>query len=189
MRRSWKNGENQAQNAKNQTKNTPVQNRLGASDRSQWDYENHHSGATGQGTSGGRIYLVKAELITGREQAFHPMEPPSSPSSVITTPPSYHETAQRPADGEGRKVAPSDLEKHRDEYDFRYPCCLCADGSKRGAYVEAAVYPWQNKMMGTTHWITRCASDRCGYQVKIDVYFQLAPLVAYHYPRRDNEEQ
>ncbi|KAG1779651.1 hypothetical protein EV702DRAFT_1043571 [Suillus placidus] len=143
------------------------------------------------------------------------MQPPSSPSSVITAPPSYHENAQRlakliaesktcrfsllhydsssktmvdwcwPADGDGKKIPPSDLEKHRDEYDFRYPCCLCADGGGRGTYTEAAVYPWWNKTMRTTCWNTRCASDRCGYQVKMDMYFQLARLVAYQYPRRE----
>ncbi|KAG1892476.1 hypothetical protein F4604DRAFT_1672480 [Suillus subluteus] len=122
------------------------------------------------------------------------MEPPSSPSSIITTPPACHETAQKlakliaeaktccfallhydsasesmvewcwPADCEGKKVPPSNLEKHREKYDFRYPCCVCADGSGRGAYIEVAVYPWWNKTTNNTFWTARCASDRCGYQ-------------------------
>ncbi|KAG2739367.1 hypothetical protein P692DRAFT_20756164 [Suillus brevipes Sb2] len=122
------------------------------------------------------------------------MEPPSSPSSIITAPPACDEMAHRlakliveaktcrfallhydsasesmvewcwPADCEGRKVPPSGLEKHRKEYDFQYPCCVCADGGGRGAYVEAAVYPWRNKTTDSTFWTARCASDRCGYE-------------------------
>ncbi|KAG1721498.1 uncharacterized protein EDB91DRAFT_1088420 [Suillus paluster] len=145
------------------------------------------------------------------------MEPPSSPSSTITNPPCDHETAQRlakliaeamtccfallhydsvsklmvewcwPADGEGRKIPPSDLEKYHKEYDIRYPCCLCADGGGRGAYVEAAVYHWWNTTTRKTYWIARCASNRCGYQVKIDKYFQLAPMATFQYWRREHQ--
>ncbi|KAG2752736.1 hypothetical protein P692DRAFT_20695335, partial [Suillus brevipes Sb2] len=122
------------------------------------------------------------------------MEPPSSPSSTITTPPSCHETAQRlgkliaeamtcrfallhydsssksmiewcwPADGKGRKVPPSDLEDYRAKYDFRYPCCVCADSGRKAAYIEAAVYPWWNETANEIDWIARCASNTCGYQ-------------------------
>jgi hypothetical protein len=107
---------------------------------------------------------------------------------------------RRPADGEGKKIPPFDLEKCRDKYDFRYPCCLCADGGGREAYVEAAVYPWWNKTTKNTYWTARCASDKCGYQgqccscsrrshtnhhlVKIDMYSRRAPLAAFQYPRR-----
>ncbi|OJA16861.1 hypothetical protein AZE42_09972 [Rhizopogon vesiculosus] len=142
------------------------------------------------------------------------MEAPSSPSSIITAAPDYSETSQRlakliaeamtcgfallhydsasksmiewcwPTDGDGKKILPSGLEKYHDEYNFRYPCCICADGGGRGAYVEAAVYPWWNKSTKKTDWTTRCASDRCGYQVKIDMYFQLSSLATTRYPRR-----
>ncbi|KAG1806685.1 uncharacterized protein HD556DRAFT_1303094 [Suillus plorans] len=90
-----------------------------------------------------------------------------------------------PADREGRKILPSNLEKHCKKYDFRYPCCVCANGGGRGAYIEVAVYPWWNKTTNNTFWIVRCASDRCGYQVKIDMYSRLAPLAAFWYPRRE----
>ncbi|KAG2120546.1 uncharacterized protein F5147DRAFT_647031 [Suillus discolor] len=123
------------------------------------------------------------------------MESPSSPSSTITTPPNCHEISQRsgklivmamtcrsallhydrasksmvewcwPADDEGKKIPPSDLEKSRKEYNFQYPCCLCADEGGKEAYVEAAVYPWWDTITEGTHWTARCASDTCGYRV------------------------
>ncbi|KAG1844132.1 hypothetical protein C8R48DRAFT_678544 [Suillus tomentosus] len=131
------------------------------------------------------------------------MEPPSSPSSTITTPPNCHEIAQRsgkliamamtcrsallhydrasksmvewcwPADDEGKKIPPSDLEKSCEEYDFQYPCCLCADEGGKEAYVEAAVYSWWDPITKKTHWTARCASDTCGYRA------------AFRYPRRE----
>ncbi|KAG1894274.1 uncharacterized protein F5891DRAFT_985162 [Suillus fuscotomentosus] len=94
------------------------------------------------------------------------MEAPSSPSSTITAPPDYHETAWRlakliaeamtchfallhydstsksmvewwwPIDGDGKKILPFNLEIHRKEYELKYPCCLCANGSGRSAYIE-----------------------------------------------------
>ncbi|KAG0707427.1 hypothetical protein DFH29DRAFT_871455 [Suillus ampliporus] len=67
-------------------------------------------------------------------------------------------------------------------------CCLCADGGGRGAYTEAAVYPWTDKMTKETYWSTRCASDKCGYQVKIDKYFHLSSLATFQYPRQENTE-
>ncbi|KAG2108983.1 uncharacterized protein F5147DRAFT_652560 [Suillus discolor] len=146
------------------------------------------------------------------------MEPPSSPSSTITTPPNCHEIAQRsgkliamamtcrsallhydhasksmvewcwPADDEGKKIPPSDLEKSCEEYDFQYPCCLCADEGGKEAYVEAAVYPWWDTITKKTHWTARCASDTCGYRVKINtIHFQLFPLAAFRYPRREQQ--
>ncbi|KAG1896201.1 uncharacterized protein F5891DRAFT_983720 [Suillus fuscotomentosus] len=96
--------------------------------------------------------------------------------------PSYHETAQQlgklivqamtyrfallhydsssktmvewcwPANGEGQKIPPSNLEDCRAEYDFKYLCCLCADD---GEYVEAAVYSWWNETTKKTYWIAR----------------------------------
>ncbi|KAG2740364.1 hypothetical protein P692DRAFT_20753508 [Suillus brevipes Sb2] len=122
------------------------------------------------------------------------MEPPSSPSSTITIPPDCHEDAQRlakmiaeamtcrfallhydrasksmvewcwPADGEGKKIPPCDLEKYRETHDFKYPCCLCADSGGIGAYVETAVYSWWNETAEKSLRIARCASDTCGYQ-------------------------
>ncbi|KAG1736912.1 uncharacterized protein EDB91DRAFT_1083257 [Suillus paluster] len=47
-----------------------------------------------------------------------------------------------PADGEGRKIRPSDLEKYRKEYDIRYPCCLCADGSGREHQIPPVQLEW-----------------------------------------------
>ncbi|KAG1845649.1 hypothetical protein F4604DRAFT_1688633 [Suillus subluteus] len=142
------------------------------------------------------------------------MEVPSSPASIITAPPEYHETAQRlgkliaeaktchfallhydgisksmvdwfwPADRDGKKIPPSDLEVHRDVYNFRYPCCLCADGGGRGAYVESAVYSWWNKDTKKIDWTVRCASDTCGYQC-----YQLQPpasiLEEYEYNQHE----
>ncbi|KAG2126801.1 hypothetical protein DEU56DRAFT_758785 [Suillus clintonianus] len=123
------------------------------------------------------------------------MEPPSSPSSTITAPPDYHDTSRRlgkliaeaitcrfallhydstsksmiewywPADGDGKRILPPDLE--------RYPCCLCADGGGRKAYVEAAVYSWWNKIDKNTDWIARCTLDICGYR---DVVFGHLPV-------------
>ncbi|KAG1843768.1 hypothetical protein F4604DRAFT_1938005 [Suillus subluteus] len=145
------------------------------------------------------------------------MEAPSSPSSTITAPPDYKETAQRigrliaeaktcnltllhydgasksmvdwfwPADGDGKKIPPFDLEIHRDEYNFRYPCCICADGGGRGEYVESAVYSWWDKDTDQTDWTARCASDRCGYKVKMDMYFRLPTVATFQYPRREQQ--
>ncbi|KAG1863143.1 hypothetical protein F4604DRAFT_1683728 [Suillus subluteus] len=145
------------------------------------------------------------------------MEVPSSPASIITAPPEYRETAQRlgkliaeaktchfallhydgisksmvdwfwPADRDGKKIPPSDLEVHRDVYNFRYPCCLCADGGGRGAYVESVVYSWWNKDTKKVDWTVRCASDTCGYQLRIDMYFRLPTSATCQYPRRERE--
>ncbi|KAG2125336.1 hypothetical protein DEU56DRAFT_759366 [Suillus clintonianus] len=147
------------------------------------------------------------------------MEPPSSPSSTITAPPDYRENSRRlakliaeamtcryallhydsasksmiewywPADSDGERIPPSHLEKYRNGHDFKYPCCLCADGGGRGAYMEAAVYSWRNEIAGKTDWIARCASDICGYRVRIDVYFQLSSLGTFQYPQRDPEQR
>ncbi|KAG1834611.1 hypothetical protein EV424DRAFT_1341397 [Suillus variegatus] len=122
------------------------------------------------------------------------MEPPSSPSSTITAPPDYGETPRRlakliveamtctfallhydsttksmiewywPVDGDGKKIPPSNLEKYRNGHNFRYPCCICADGGGRGAYVEAAVYSWWDEIAGKIDWTARCVSDTCGYR-------------------------
>ncbi|KAG2740829.1 hypothetical protein P692DRAFT_20752477 [Suillus brevipes Sb2] len=122
------------------------------------------------------------------------MEPPSSPSSTITAPPNDSENAMRlakmiaeamtcrfallhydsasksmvewcwPADHHGTKIPPSGLEKYRNKYEFRFPCCLCADSGGRETYVEAAVYSWWDKATQRTYWTARCASNMCGYQ-------------------------
>ncbi|KAG1845196.1 hypothetical protein F4604DRAFT_1688813 [Suillus subluteus] len=156
------------------------------------------------------------------------MDPPSSPSSTITAAPDCCEDARRlakmiveamtchfallhydrasksmvewywPADGEGKMIPPSDLEKGREKYDFRYPCWLCADSGGSEAYVETAVYSWWNEDAKKSHWnedakkshwTARCASDTCGYQVKIDTYFKTMPWVAFQYPRRGPKEK
>lgn len=70
----------------------------------------------------------------------------------------------RPADGEGKKIPPSDFEKSREVYDFQYPCCLCASEGGKKAYVEVAVYPWRDTITKEIDWIARCASDTCGYR-------------------------
>ncbi|KAG1732430.1 uncharacterized protein EDB91DRAFT_1084759 [Suillus paluster] len=112
------------------------------------------------------------------------MEAPFSPSSTITAPPDYHEAARRlarmiaeamtcnftlmhydsalesmikwcwPIGCDGKKIPPSHLEMHRDGYDFRFPCCLCADGGGRGVYVESAVYSWWDEGTKKTDWTT-----------------------------------
>ncbi|KAG2112779.1 hypothetical protein DEU56DRAFT_762022 [Suillus clintonianus] len=122
------------------------------------------------------------------------MEAPSSPSSTITAPPDFHEAARRlarmiaeamtcdfalmhydsasesmiewywPIGCDGKKIPPSHLEMHRDGYDYRFPCCLCADGGGRGAYVESAVYSWWDEGTKKTDWTARCTTNRCGYQ-------------------------
>ncbi|KIK32969.1 hypothetical protein CY34DRAFT_110787, partial [Suillus luteus UH-Slu-Lm8-n1] len=124
------------------------------------------------------------------------MQTPSSPSSIITTPPDCHEKAVRlaklmgeamfcsfallhydsaskkmikwywPDDDEGKKVLPSNFAKYRNERDFRYPCCLCADGCGKEAYIEAAVYPWKDDTDQETYWRARCTSDTCGYKAE-----------------------
>ncbi|KAG1854517.1 hypothetical protein F4604DRAFT_1932782 [Suillus subluteus] len=146
------------------------------------------------------------------------MEPPSSPSSTITAPPDNSENHRRlakmiveamacsfallhydsasksmvqwswPADEHGLKVPPSDLEKYRNEYELRFPCCLCADGSGREAYVEAVIYSWWDEAAQRTYWTTRCASSVCGYRVvQMDTYSWHEPLAAFRYPRRVEE--
>lgn len=106
----------------------------------------------------------------------------------------------RPIGCDGKRVPPSHLKKHRDGYDFRFPCCLCADGGGRGAYVESAVYSWWDESTKKTDWIARCTANRCGYQgqyyscsrrsqtqyhlVKIDKYFLLPSSAEFQYPQR-----
>ncbi|KAG2741671.1 hypothetical protein P692DRAFT_20879848 [Suillus brevipes Sb2] len=127
------------------------------------------------------------------------MELPSSPSSTITAPPDCREVAQRlgrlvaeamtassallhydnasgsmiewcwPADSAGKKIPLSDFEKYRDEYVFRYPCCLCADGGGKAALIGLPGVPLINA--GT----------------EISIYFKLASSVAFQYPRRDDK--
>ncbi|KAG1901481.1 uncharacterized protein F5891DRAFT_979322 [Suillus fuscotomentosus] len=117
----------------------------------------------------------------------HAMEAPSSPSSTITAPPDCRKTAWRlakliveatfcdfallhydstskpmvqwwwPIDGDGKKILPFNLEIHRKEYELKYPCCLCADGRGRTAYIECMVYLWRNKDTGQFNWTARSA--------------------------------
>ncbi|KAG1899721.1 uncharacterized protein F5891DRAFT_980949 [Suillus fuscotomentosus] len=77
-------------------------------------------------------------------------ETPPDPTRMLT----YNATPQkhRPANSDGKKIPPSNLEDHCDAYNFRYPCCLCADGGGRGAYVESAVYSWWNKDTKKADW-------------------------------------
>ncbi|KAG2128746.1 hypothetical protein DEU56DRAFT_915419 [Suillus clintonianus] len=147
------------------------------------------------------------------------MEVPSSPSSIITAPPDYRESARRlaklvteamtcdfallhydkisrsmiewcwPNDDEGKKVLPSNFKKYREEHDFLYPCCLCAEEGGRGAYTEAAVYSWRDKTTDNTCWKARCASDRCGYRVKIDAYYHRSSVGTCQYPRREQHKE
>jgi hypothetical protein len=70
----------------------------------------------------------------------------------------------RPVDIDGEKIPPSDLETYRKTHEFRYPCCLCADERGRGAYTEAAVYSWWDRGADKAEWLTRCASNTCGYR-------------------------
>ncbi|KAG1846033.1 hypothetical protein F4604DRAFT_1688526 [Suillus subluteus] len=127
------------------------------------------------------------------------MEAPSSPSSTITAPPDCRETARRlakliveamfcdfallhydsasksmvewwwPIDGDGNKVLPFNLEIHHEEYELKYPCCLCADGRGRTAYIECVVYSWRNKDTGQFYWTAR-----------------LPTITTFQYPRRDS---
>ncbi|KAG0698887.1 hypothetical protein DFH29DRAFT_877671 [Suillus ampliporus] len=138
------------------------------------------------------------------------MATPSSPSSAITAPLDYHETAVMfakiatetmtchsallhydstlksmtewcwPDDDKGQKVPLLNFEKYRDEHKFRYLCCLCASSSKREAYTEAAVYLWRDKATNKTYWNARCAYDR----LKIDKYYDRSSLVTFNYPLR-----
>ncbi|KAG2097262.1 uncharacterized protein F5147DRAFT_656396 [Suillus discolor] len=135
------------------------------------------------------------------------MEPPSSPSSNITAPPDYRKTSRRlakliveamtcrfallhydstsksmikwywPVDSDGKKIPPSHLEKYRNGHDFKYLCCLCADGGGKGVYVETAVYSWWNEIDKKIDWTARCASDTCGYRG------------TFQYPQRDTEQR
>ncbi|KAG2746625.1 hypothetical protein P692DRAFT_20738534 [Suillus brevipes Sb2] len=146
------------------------------------------------------------------------MQTPSSPSSIITAPPDCHETAVRlakligeamvcrfallhydsaskmmiewywPNDDEGKKVLLLNFEKYRNERDFRYPCCLCADGCGKEAYTEAAVYPWKDDATQETYWRARCASDKCGYRVRIDAYYRRTSIATFQYPAENDEE-
>ncbi|KAG1765665.1 hypothetical protein EDD22DRAFT_950972 [Suillus occidentalis] len=138
------------------------------------------------------------------------MEPPSSPSSIITAPPECRETARRlakliveakacrfallhyegasksmvdwfwPTNSDGERIPPSDLEIHRDAYNFRYPCCLCADGGGRRAYVESAVYPWWNKDTKKADWIPPAGilEELKGYSIHYDFEKEGSPLTA-----------
>ncbi|KAG1886926.1 uncharacterized protein F5891DRAFT_988542 [Suillus fuscotomentosus] len=140
---------------------------------------------------------------------------PSSPSSTITAPPDYHETALTlarlateamtckfallhydsvsktmiewywPDDEEGKKVPPSNFEKYRDERKFQYPCCLCAFSTRREAYTEAAVYPWRDKATNKLYWNARCTSDT----LKIDIHYHRSSLVTFIYPLRGEHEK
>ncbi|KAG2740818.1 hypothetical protein P692DRAFT_20752457 [Suillus brevipes Sb2] len=145
------------------------------------------------------------------------MEPPSSPSSTITAPPDYHETAVRlgkliaeamtccfvlhynsasklmiewywPDDDKGKTIIPSGFEKYRDEGSFRYPCCLCAYGCGKEAHTEVAVYRWKDKATQETYWRVRCASNVCGYQVRIDRYYRLSHIATFQYRHREHDE-
>ncbi|KAG0698734.1 hypothetical protein DFH29DRAFT_877802 [Suillus ampliporus] len=128
------------------------------------------------------------------------MATPSSPSSAITAPLDYHETAVTfaklameamtchsallhydstsksmtewcwPDDDQGQKVPLLNFKKYRDERKFRYPCCLCASSSEREAYTEAAVYPWRDKATNKTYWNARCAYDRFTFNYPLRAY-------------------
>ncbi|KAG2737663.1 hypothetical protein P692DRAFT_20761204 [Suillus brevipes Sb2] len=94
-----------------------------------------------------------------------------------------------PTDDQNNMLSPDQFHNYRQERDFRYPCCLCADGmystkETQQNYVESVVYPWWNEISETWIWKVRCAADSCTYQVKIDRYFQLRTQNTQAYPLR-----
>ncbi|KAG2744377.1 hypothetical protein P692DRAFT_20744729 [Suillus brevipes Sb2] len=130
------------------------------------------------------------------------MEPPSSPSSTITALSHDEDEIQRiakfiteallstssllhfdansqtmigwswPADNDYNMIPLHQFDDYRKSRFLRYPCCLCADMRQQN-YVESIVYSWRDGINGASVWKARCAMDSCGYQVKIEKYFQL----------------
>ncbi|KAG2088021.1 uncharacterized protein F5147DRAFT_658828 [Suillus discolor] len=129
------------------------------------------------------------------------METPSSPSSTITAPPDYHETALMLA-----KLATEAMTCHfallhhdsvselmtewywpNDDEGKKVPLSNFENGTRE--YIEAAVYSWRDKATNKIYWNARCASDRCGYQVKIDTHYHRLSLVTFNYPLREEHEK
>ncbi|KAG2741792.1 hypothetical protein P692DRAFT_20753758 [Suillus brevipes Sb2] len=130
------------------------------------------------------------------------MEPPSSPSSTITELSHDEDNIRRiailttqalistssllhfdtksqtmidwswPADDDYNMIPPNQFGNYRKRRHLKYPCCLCAYMTQQN-YVESIVYSWREETEGTLVWRARCAMDICGYQVKINKYFQL----------------
>ena len=68
----------------------------------------------------------------------------------------------RPITQTGERVPPSDFDGYRVNYDFRAPCCLCANDAVGGRYTESAVFlALDGKYTG--EYVAGCASDTCGY--------------------------
>ncbi|KAG2737189.1 hypothetical protein P692DRAFT_20762364, partial [Suillus brevipes Sb2] len=91
-----------------------------------------------------------------------------------------------PADDGNNMIPPDQFENYRKERNLKYPCCVCADGTQQ-TYVEAIVYRWWNATTRTWVWISRCATDRCTYEVRIDRYFRLPSQSTRVYRHRGKE--
>jgi hypothetical protein len=73
----------------------------------------------------------------------------------------------RPIDEMGRRVTPSTLSDHRITYQFKAPCCVCAENSPTADYIETAIYvATSGPYFG--EYVAGCALNKCGYLSKLE---------------------
>jgi len=94
---------------------------------------------------------------------------------------SYHWHHSRPVDGAGQRVTPSSLLDHRNAYQFRAPCCLCAQNCTTDDYIESAIYiTGVGQYSGK--YVAGCAFNRCGYLSKLhlslDIHISCLPILS-----------
>lgn len=107
----------------------------------------------------------------------------------------YTHPNDRPTDGYGHKIHPSQFMTYRETHVFHYPSCLC---SKVDSYVEALVFK-RTTGICRGEYVAECATSTCGYMrklassksrrewltlnsVNVEKFFKKAYVPAMHYP-------
>ncbi|KAJ3546575.1 hypothetical protein NMY22_g1996 [Coprinellus aureogranulatus] len=99
-----------------------------------------------------------------------------------------------PCDGESRtKVTPDRLESFRRTHEFRAPCCLCPflDQSYQHKEAVIGIIEVAHSLLDTSHstfdgeYVAVCAAQRCGYSLRLEIFYPFDNLRIRAYPKRD----
>ncbi|KAF6751821.1 hypothetical protein DFP72DRAFT_1070857 [Ephemerocybe angulata] len=95
----------------------------------------------------------------------------------------------------GRHLPPDELQDHRRTHKFRAPCCLCSllDDvpyvEAEIAVVESLPLPHadreQNRTVMHGEYVAACATNRCGYFICLERFYELNGLRLHVYEERD----
>ncbi|KAJ3549637.1 hypothetical protein NMY22_g804 [Coprinellus aureogranulatus] len=99
-----------------------------------------------------------------------------------------------PRDSEsGAQVTPDMLETFRRTHKFRGPCCLCPLLDKSIRYMEAVIGfvdiarrdPYGNSSTFEGEFVAVCARHRCGYSLRLELFFPYRGLKFQACPKRE----